>query len=249
MKPTKKNRVWKKGVFVSDVHLPDSINLSGLFQYVEDTKPEIVILGGDIVDAEGFHSSESMRADQVELWRFRRDTALAEGFVKGMTRHGCFSVYLEGNHEQRYNRLQVKYPELFKEALNFRGFAKGLVNRYVPYGSSESYHQIGDTVFVHGDIFPDLHAKPYSLRYSPHKVVYGHLHHFQAYTAHRALLHDSTRYAVTAGCLSTLNPEWKRGHANQWVNGFVSFITDGKTTIPTVHLMEKGKFFANGKLY
>jgi len=104
-------------------------------------------------------------------------------------------------------------------------------------------------VFTHGDIYPELNAKPYALRYSPYKVCYGHLHHFQAYTAHRALLNESPRFAITAGCLSTTNPDWKKGKANQWVNGFVSFVTDGKTTTPTVHIIDGGRFIAGNKIY
>lgn len=238
------------GVFVSDIHLPENIELKPVLDYIADVKPATVILGGDIVDAKGLHASESMKAEQVKMSWFKRDVRLAQSLIDEIKdRTNAEIIYLEGNHEQRYARLQEKYPELFEEALDFRGAMKPLVTRYVPYATAGSYHKIGDTVFTHGDIYPESHAKPYALRYTPHKVVYGHLHHFQAYTAHRALLNESSRYAVTAGCLSTLNPEWKKGKANQWVNGFVSFVTDGAVTTPTVHLIERGRFAVGGKVY
>lgn len=241
----------KHGIFMSDIHMPDHIKLDGVLAYMRDLKPSVVILGGDIIDAKGLHASESMKAEAVKLAWFRRDVRLASGLIGVIQAAvpGVEIVYLEGNHEERYARLQAKYPDLFKETLDFRGAMKPLVNRFVPYGTAGSYHKIGDTVFTHGDIYPESHAKPYALRYTPNKVVYGHLHHFQAYTTHRALLNEKPRYAVTAGCLSTLNPEWKKGKANQWVNGFVSFVMDGGTTVPTVHLIENGMFAVGSKVY
>lgn len=239
------------GIFISDLHLPESIDLRPLLAYVKDTKPSTIILGGDIIDASGLHSSESMKAEQVDMAWFKRDVKLALDLIKALKAASpkASIIYLAGNHENRYDRLRFKYPDLFKESLDFAAAVSPYVSSYIEYATANSYVKIGDCVFIHGDIFPDSHAKPYSLRYTPHKVVYGHLHHFQAYTGHRALLNESPRYAVTAGCLSTLNPEWKKGKANQWVNGFVSFITDGEVTVPTVHMIERGRFAIGSKIY
>lgn len=188
---------------------------------------------------------------EVARWSwFKRDVKLAETAIKAI-KAVCKAeiVYLEGNHEQRYARLQDKYPDVFGETLDYRAKMAPLVAKYVPYATAGSYHRIGDCVFTHGDIFPDSHAKPYALRYTPYKVVYGHLHHFQSYTTHRALLNESPRYALTAGCLSSTNPAWKKGKSNQWVNGFVTFWTDGTTTVPTPVMIEKGRFVVGGKEY
>jgi hypothetical protein len=54
---------------------------------------------------------------------------------------------------------------------------------------------------------------------------------------------------MTAGCLTKLAPDWKKGEAHQWVNGFVSFISDHGITVPTAHLIEGGKFNVGGKIY
>lgn len=239
------------GIFLSDIHMPDNIDLKPLLSYIGDVKPKVVILGGDVIDAQGLHASESMKAEQVKMAWFSRDVRLAIGLVSDIKRASPASsiIYLEGNHEQRYARLQEKYPDLFATSLDFRSALSPHVEKYIPYGKADSYYRVGDAVFIHGDIFPDAHAKAYATRYSPSKVIYGHLHHYQAYTTHRALLHEQPRYAVTAGCLSTLNPEWKRGKANQWINGFLSFVSDGKTTVPTVHMIEHGRFAVGGKIY
>ena len=236
---------------MSDLHMPENIDLKPVLSYIKDTKPETIILGGDIIDASGLHASESMKAEQVDMKWFKRDVKLATGLITDLRKASpkALIVYMFGNHENRYERLQKKYPDLFVESLDFVASVGDCVDKHVPYATSESYYKVGDCIFTHGDIFPDSHAKPYALRYSPYKVVYGHLHHYQAYTTHRALLNESPRYAVTGGCLSTLNPEWKKGKANQWVNGFVSFVTDGEVTTPTVHIIERGRFAIGSKIY
>ena len=243
----------KIGLFISDLHMPYNISLIPLLRYIKDIKPAVIILGGDVIDAEGLHACESIKAETVKIEWLYRDIGYARTLIEAIYANSPKTavIYLEGNHEQRYRRLQVKYPDLFQETLNFQGvLTKALPKvKYIPYGTAESYVKIGDTVFTHGDIYPDSHAKPYALRYTPYKVVYGHLHHMQSYTAHRALLNESARYAITAGCMCSLNPAWKKGAANQWVNGFVSFFTDGKMTTPTVHLIENGKFAIGNKIY
>lgn len=246
-----KSKQLKFGIFISDIHMPDNIELSGILEYISDTQPEYVILGGDVIDAKGLHASESMKAEQVDMQWFRRDVTLAKWLIETIKdlSHKSTVIYLEGNHEQRYRRLQEKYPALFEDSLDFEKAMSSLVDRYIPYANAESYYKLGDVIFTHGDIFPDNHAKPYALRYSPNKVVYGHMHHLQAYTTHRALLNESPRYAITAGCLSTLNPDWKKGMANQWVNGFITFVTDGQVTVPTAHLIERGRFVIGNKVY
>jgi predicted phosphodiesterase len=239
------------GVFLSDMHMPDNIPLKPVFDYIRDVKPKTVILGGDIIDATGLHASESMRAEEIKMSWFKRDCALLKGLVADIRKIAKQAkiVFLEGNHEERYARLQAKFPDLFETSLDMRGYVKGLVDKFIPYGKADSYHVISDCVFTHGNIFPDAHAKAYALRYTPMKVVYGHLHHFQAYTTHRALVFERPRYSLTAGCLSTTNPDWKRGASNQWVNGFVTFWTDGKVTVPSPVLIEQGKFVIGGKVY
>lgn len=238
-----------KGIYLSDIHMPDNIDLKPVFEFIKDYKPDQIILGGDIIDAKGMHGVESMSAAQVDTSNYDRDCDLIVNLVQQLytLSPSAKIVYLEGNHEERYRRAQTKYPKVFDFDIE-RDAIPDFV-KWVPYGDYESFYRLGDTLFIHGNIWPDLHAKAYALRYTPFKVVYGHLHHYQAYTTHKATLDMSPRYAVTAGCLSTLAPDWKKGEGHQWVNGFMTFISDGKTTIPTAHMIEKGMFAIGGKVY
>lgn len=242
-----------KGIYMSDIHLPLSIDLRPVKSFIKDYKPDQIILGGDIVDAMGMHGVDSLPASAVNLDLYERDCKIAFDFLRELAdlSENAKFVYLEGNHEERYQRLANKYPKVFGKTLNFKRDAlpKELSVKWVPYGTYDSYYTLGDTMFIHGNIWPDAHAKAYAMRYTPFKVVYGHLHHFQAYTTHKATLDMSPRYAVTAGCLSELSPDWKKGEAHQWVNGFITYMSDGKVTIPNVHLIEKGMFHVGGRIY
>lgn len=162
-------------------------------------------------------------------------------------------VYLEGNHEERFKRIMAKYPGPFPPGtfdLLRDATPKGMKIRWIPYGNYDSFFQLGDCVFTHGTIYPDAHARQYATNYAPNKVVYGHLHDFQTWTIRSAMADKKTaRYAMTAGCLTHRLPDYKRGAPNKWVNGFVSFVSDGEVTTPTAHVIEAGRFSVGPRVY
>lgn len=251
-----------KGVFLSDIHLSDfdpveceSIDLSPIYKYLVDFQPNIIILGGDIIDAKGMHGVESFTPTQFKQEWYLRDCNLLNNFLLNLHNVAPKAeyVYLIGNHEERYDRLIKKYPDLFREKLNLirDGVPKFIQNKMkvIPYGTYESFYKLGDCMFVHGDIYPDQHAKKYAQAHSPYKVWYGHLHDLQIYSQQVAGPQHVARYAGTAGCLAKRAPEWKKGVMNKWVNGFADFVCiDGVTTV-TPHVIENGWFYVGGKIY
>ena len=242
-----------KGVFLSDLHMPENINLKPIIDYISDLKPDLIILGGDIIDAKGLHGLDSRPLSSFDSSWYDRDCILLSKLLVDlhMASPKAKFVYLEGNHEERYTRLMVKYPKVLKGRFNFiRDCTNASMNiKWIPYATYESFYRLGDTVFMHGKDYPDLHAKKYAIDNAGLKCIYGHLHHYQSYTTRTSIAVKRPHYAVTVGCLSTTKPEWKKGAPNQWVNGFVSFVYDGKTVLPQVHLIEKGKFYVGGKEY
>ncbi len=246
-----------KGVFLSDIHLPWGIDLTAIFKYIKDFQPDTIILGGDLIDASGTHGVDGFTPDKIERevlgdkGYYARDVKLMKGLVTEVMSNAPRAklVVLEGNHEERYQRIAKRYPESFKDKFNFQrdSLPKGSV--WIPYGNYDSFYRIGDTLFTHGTLYPEVHAKKYAYFYAPDKVVYGHIHDFQAYTMHRGDPGKSPKYAVTAGCLCSLTPDYKKGSPHKWTNGFVSFVTRDGVTIPTVHLVEQGSFNVGAKLY
>jgi UDP-2,3-diacylglucosamine pyrophosphatase LpxH len=251
------------GVFLSDLHIPEEIDLNGTFKYIKDLyytslkeKAKLqVIIGGDVLDVNHLYGVDGMRAESYKEGWYEKDCEYFRYFFTtiGKLAPKAKIIYLEGNHEERYTRLTKKYPEIFNNRFNFLRDAvpSNIKSRvvYIPYGTYRSFYKLGDCLFMHGTMYPENHAKRYALTHIPFKVVYGHLHHFQSYTAHSALPTMSPKYAVTGGCLSHLAPEWKKGSPHQWQNGFISFVSVNGVTTPTVHLIEKGRFYVGGKEY
>jgi predicted MPP superfamily phosphohydrolase len=233
--------------------MPENINLEPIFSFIKDLNPAYIILGGDVIDAAGMFNSESMQASQINLDWYERDVKLLQDFFKRLKSLAPKAqvVFLEGNHEERWRRVVRKYPKVFGKTINLKRDAvpKGMNIKWIEYGSYNSFYKLGDTIFIHGTVWPDAHAKKYAMDHTPYKCIYGHLHHFQSYTTRKAFSTMTPRYAVTAGCLSHTTPEWKAGAPNQWVNGFISFMYDNGSVIPSVHVIEKGKFHIGAKEY
>jgi len=240
-----------RGLFITDVHAPDHINIDGVYKYARDFKPNIIILGGDIIDALGMYGADQVSPTEsvITKWNllYKRDILLIKTLLQSLPK--CKIVYLEGNHEYRYTRLSKRYPELIGDRYNFKRDALPKNARWIPYGTYDSIYHLADVIFLHGNAYPDSHAKYYSSTYPGFKVVYGHLHHYQAYSNRRALINSRLNYAVTPGCLTHLEPEYKQGKAHQWQNGFISFIGTENSIILNTHTIEHGRFYVGTKEY
>jgi hypothetical protein len=196
-----------------------------------------------------------MQASQIKMEWYDRDAKLMTSFLRRLLDISPKAelIYLEGNHEERYKRIMTRYPDAWGGRFDFY---KDVVKKvypqakWIPYGGYNSYYKLGDTIFTHGTVYPQNHAKKYAEVFAPFKVVYGHLHHFQACTIHSAMPELAPHYALTAGCLSRTAPEWKKGQPNCWITGFVDFFTDGKTTTSTAHIIDtNGRFMVGAKEY
>lgn len=243
----------KKGVFLSDIHLPFNVNLSGILKFLKDYKPDEIILGGDIIDADGTFGIDGWTADKVQsdgLPAFQRDVMLLRRLLEALRKASPKStfIFLEGNHEERYRRPLSRYPELLKGKFDLVKEI-GFNGKWIPYGDYNSFYKVGDCLFTHGTIFPDAHSKKMAMAYLPNKVVYGHIHDYQAYTTHNGDPRKPGRFALTAGCLCGRLPDYKKGQPNKWVNGFVSWVSINGCTTPTAHLIENGKFQIGGHIY
>lgn len=242
-----------KGVFLSDVHLPFNIDLGGIFKYIKDLQPDQIILGGDIIDADGTFGIDGWTADRVQsdgLPAFERDVKLLRTLLSALQAVAprASIIYLEGNHEERYRRPLARYGELLKGKFDLVK-ESGFNGKWIPYGDYDSFYKVGDMLFTHGTIYPDAHAKKMAMAYLPNKVVYGHIHDFQSYTTHNGDPRKPGRFAVTAGCLCGRLPDYKKGQPNKWVNGFMTWASVGGVTTATPILIEKWGFMVGGKAY
>lgn len=241
-----------KGVFLSDIHLPFNIDLTGVFKFLKDLRPDIVILGGDIIDADKTYGVDSWTMEKVEKEGFEyyeRDVKLFKDFIAQVKKATTAKlVVLEGNHEERYQRMFRRYPQALKDKFDFHRDACPDAT-WIPYGDYESFYRIGDMLFTHGTLYPTIHAKKMAEAYLPNKVVYGHIHDMQSFTTHNGDPKKPGRYALTSGCLCSRSPDYKKGQPNKWINGFTTFVSvDGVTTASSI-LIESWGFAVGGKIY
>lgn len=241
-----------RGVFLSDLHLPYNINLKGVFDFLGDYKPHQIILGGDIVDGPDY-GVDGWKMEDVErrgFYCYKRDVALILELCANLEIVSPKSelIFLDGNHEERYDRLVNKYPKALKSQFNLKRDV-GIIQKWIKYGDYDSFYKVGDCLFTHGTLYPDAHAKKMAQAYAPLKTVYGHIHDFQAYTTHSGDPRKPARYALTAGCLCGRLPDYKNGMPNKWTNGFVSWVSINGVTTPTPHIIENGKFEIGGTIY
>lgn len=248
-----------KGLFISDIHFPWNIKLDGVMDYLKDLRPDVLILGGDIIDAAGTYGVDSWTMERVErdgFTLYKRDTDILKKFLLEIEKRipkTTKVVFLEGNHEDRYQRMFHRYPKALEGRFKFQRDAvpSGLSERFkwIPYGDYDSFFRLGDAVFTHGTIFPDAHAKKMAMCYVPSKTIYGHIHDFQAYTTHNGDPRKPGRYAVTTGCLCGRLPDYKKGAPNKWINGFTSFVCiNGVVTTQSI-IIENGQFMSGTKVY
>lgn len=240
------------GVFLSDVHLPYEINLKPLLNYIKDLQPNQIVLGGDILDGPD-HGVDSWTMEQVEkrgYMCYERDVKLLKAFMVMLkwAAPKAKIIYLEGNHEERYQRLVRRYPNTLKSRFRLDRDACPEA-KWIPYGDYDSFYKVGDMLFTHGTIFPDSHSKKMAMAYLPNKVTYGHIHDFQSYTTHNGDPRKPGRYAVTSGCLCGKVPDYKKGQPNKWINGFTSWICVNGVTTASPILIEKWGFAVGPKFY
>lgn len=241
-----------KGVFISDIHFPHNVPLRGVLAFIKDYKPDQIILGGDITDGPD-HGVDSWNLEKVETRGYEcyaNDVNNIKSFMDTVSRlaPNAKIIYLEGNHEERYERLVRRWPNNLKSRFNLHRDACPSA-KWIKYGDYDSFYQVGDCLFTHGTIFPDQHAKKMAQAYLPSKVVYGHIHDFQSYTTHSGDPRKPGRYALTSGCLCGRLPDYKKGHPNKWVTGFVSWVSVDGCTTPTPHIIENGLFAIGSKVY
>ena len=141
-------------VFISDLHIPyeDKKAVELVVKFIEDFKPEILILGGDMLDFMGLSrfSKDPKRAlttqediDKVNKLLVRIRYILPNSEI----------VYLEGNHEFRMTNYKwTKCPELsYIKALTLPKLLNlgELGIQFIPYTKFYNYKKI---YFVHGDV-------------------------------------------------------------------------------------------------
>ena len=251
-------RLPRKGreIALFDMHYPYNIDLRNVIAFVKDYRPDVLILGGDILDLPQFSRWErglhnllaSLPPPRAMYAKAKEEIFLP---IRRAIGWNAALIYLGGNHEQRVEdaiKADSKAEDWSIEA-NF----SDIIDLYVPYADEDvpNIYEMGDAIFTHGNRHNVHHASYMAIEYGK-TVRYGHTHDYQVSTKRTAA--GSGSYAIIAascGCLRSLRPSWLRGKPNNWVNGFqYGYVDDNGVLFDNIVIIQKdGRFMIGDKIY
>lgn len=213
-------QVWGWSVielYLSDIQFPyqeqEAFDIT--LEIAKDISPDIVFLGGDILD---FYQLSDFSKDPQRRFKLQKDLDVAYRELHRLWKvtPAARKIWQDGNHEDRLARfLWTKAPELaslrqmaLPEIMDFKIFEIEWIPRDLDCTIGELHH-------IHGDEFAkggDHPAKKTMLR-SPGNFIFGHHHKAEEFYYR---LQNGTVYVSWAnGCLCTLNPEYVK--KPQWI--------------------------------
>lgn len=241
----------KRILALFDTHIPFNIDLDPVFNFIEDWKPNIIILGGDMHDwssVSQWMADQSRALDGGIIWENYKELRME---LLGPLRMACPShtdlIYLVGNHEYWLQQAAGINPngrgywELEKN-IDLKHYNMKIIPINVPYVVNENL------VYIHGLYLNQYHARKTVEAYHT-SVFYGHTHDQQTYVVVSPINKDHFYKGQSCGCLCNLNPSYMKNRPNKWVNGFNFVYVDGKYFWDTQVTIVDGKFYANGRLY
>lgn len=243
-------------VFISDVHFGEDEDRRAwafTLDILKDIQPDLVFLGGDIVDC-GPLSSYTKEPDKAGAFQEELDHAFSQLLELRTALPRVEIMYLLGNHEDRLRRMILNHaPGLFglrnlgwDHILNLDELQIQLLPEGEPYKIGHLNHLHGHELKGGGQVSP-AHMQLQKINDS---VIMGHFHQFSV--AHKTGLSGKYYIGLSNGCLSTLkpdyvfNPKWRQGIT------VLDYAKSGLFAYQQVIYWEKGKHlltFVDGKYY
>lgn len=174
-----------KEVFISDLQIPfqdgDAINI--FFEIAKDFKPDLIWLGGDIID--DYCLSSYIKSSKIE-WEEEIETAkeflnrLRNTFPKSLI------IYQEGNHEERVRKYILHNAKSLEflleknlswdELLDLKKL--NIIYQRGPALIEKLYHIHGHEKKVYGQL---VHVALNYIRWLHKSVIFGHWHVLQKF--------------------------------------------------------------------
>ncbi len=211
---------YERVAFLSDLHHPfqDSAAISVSLKVMRDYRPNLVILGGDYFDCFSIsdHDREPGRADFLQdEFDAARETHKEIDEAAG----DADIIFVDGNHEERINRIQRRTPGLFKLRSLELPKAAELPERWCYFGDQTRFRS-GGLTFLHGNLrgrgTNSVHAAKGMLDKLRTSCMFGHLHRFQQFfqtgddgTVRGGLANGHLCEVAEARYVS--NPDWQSG--------------------------------------
>lgn len=204
---------------VSDAHAPfhDRRAIDAACQTIEEYRPTLLVLNGDMVDFYALSRFDKMPARVLELQE-ELDATVA-GVLRPLARAAgdARKVYVTGNHEERLIRYVNAHPEIS----SLRSLMLSSLLRFDDLGIDHVDYAVevnGNVLVTHGRTVRkwagrSVQGEMEKARFGI-SVVMGHVHRVaKVATATRSGL----VWGIEAGCLCTLRPEYDP--SPDWAHG------------------------------
>jgi len=211
----------KKGLIISDVHLPyhNEAAIVAMLDFAVKEKPDFIFINGDLVD---FHMVSFFLKDPRKK-SFADEVAMATEFLAELKRVFKCKIYFKfGNHEERYSNFilqkahEIKGLEEFELETIFKARVPDL--QIIP---EKRIVIIGGLPFIHGHEFGRTTFSPVNAArglflQAIHSCVKGDCHSTSEHVAKDVMDKMITTWSV--GCLCGLSPRYST--RNKWNHGF-----------------------------
>jgi hypothetical protein len=204
------------------------------------------MLGGDIVDLPEISKHTERKKLTREGLRLSHTFDIGNWFLDEVDKFTQGEkVFIKGNHEMWLDLWMEENPSL-KGMLGIEKNLRLKERGYKIIEENKAY-KLGHARFIHGWYYTMHHAKK-TVNEMGDNVFYGHVHDLQSHT--KANYEQKPIIGHSVGCLCDLDPIWRKGRPNRWVNGFgvFYFLPNGNFTFYNPIIID-GKFIWCGKLY
>jgi predicted phosphodiesterase len=238
-------------IFLSDIHFPyeDKSSWNLTLQVIKSLKPDLVFLGGDIVD---FYSVSQYDKDPARKLSLQSDLDYTYEELTRLRKvaPNAKIVMLQGNHEHRLDRfLNSKASELSSlNALKLENLLKldSLKIQYIPNGTRV---KIGKLWHLHGNEVAGAGANVAKAKFDRlgSNCIFGHHHKLQSYTKRN---YDGEVYGAWSNpCLCALQAEY--AHFTDWVLGFsiIEYGKNGEFNVEQVPIIKHGMYAPDAKCF
>ena len=230
-------------------------SVKAVFNFMEDFKPDTVILGGDQVEFGAISHHNNGKPRLVEGLRLTDDMDLLNThvltpleFIESIKK----KVWLTGNHENRVERYLNEHPgaEGIIEPENYLSLKKRgwiIQPEEVPY-------QIGKLNFVHGhSIFANGSGPNPAKKLAYHyrrNIIAGHLHTHEVATDITPADREDFHCAVISPALCVASPEYMKNRPSNFQRGFVyGYVRQDGNFNNYIAILTNNKFTVNGTTY
>ena len=213
----------ENSISVFDTHWPFHINCHPLLDFIQDSKPNYLILGGDMWDLSFlshhyFKEFKNKGLDSV-VTQLKQE---ALGFTYFLEQFRAVAkkariIYITGNHEDWLDDFNREFKQVHEISLHSELPLAKLGIDLIPVGHC---FNIGHLYFAHGENYGGQNPAKTAIERSHCSMMIGH-HHTELTWASNSDVDDKGKYiGRCVPCMCRKDLKYANHRPNRWLNGF-----------------------------